>query len=84
MTFSPWPVLVGELGSDPGDPPVEVEVDGHVDLDGGGDAHGLRAAVTPLADGPSPVLALGLAPGTIRSECPATRGGSSSWWGAGA
>lgn len=64
-------LLIGELGSEPADPPVSVEVTGHVKLDGGGDAHGLSGRVTPLAEGPTLQLALGVAPGSLTSDCPA-------------
>ena len=50
-------LLIGDLGNEPEDPPVKVEVTGHLILAGGDDAHGLSVDVTPLADGPSLVLA---------------------------
>ncbi len=62
--------LIGELGNAATDPPVAVEVTGHVALAGGADAKGLSTLVTPLPEGPTLVLALAVAPGTIRSDCP--------------
>lgn len=50
-------LLIGEFGNEPDDPPVKIEVTGHLDLAGGVDAHGLSVAVTPLMDGPTMVLA---------------------------
>jgi hypothetical protein len=66
-------LLIGELGHEPTDPPVEVEVTDTLALAGGVDAKGLKAPVIPLADGPTLVLALGLVPGAIPSDCPAPR-----------
>jgi hypothetical protein len=63
-------LLIGELGRDPADPPLQVEVTGALPLAGGADGHGLSGPVTPLAAGPTLVLALGLAPGAIDSDCP--------------
>jgi hypothetical protein len=64
-------LLMGELGREPADPPVSVEVTGPLSLEGGVDGQGLTAPVTPLAAGPTLVLALGLRPGSIASDCPA-------------
>jgi len=63
-------LLIGELGDEPDDPPVKVEVSGHLALAGGADAHGLSVAVTPLADGPSLVLAYVANPGKIEGKHP--------------
>ena len=63
-------LLIGELGDEPDDPPVKVEVTGHLALAGGADAHGLSVAVTPLADGPSLVLAYVANPGKIEGNHP--------------
>jgi hypothetical protein len=63
-------LLIGELGDEPDDPPVKVEVTGHLALAGGADAHGLSVAVTPLADGPSLVLAYVANPGKIEGDHP--------------
>ncbi len=63
-------LLIGELGSEPDDPPVKVEVTGHLALAGGDDAQGLSVAVTPLADGPSLVLAYAAQPGKIEGDPP--------------
>lgn len=63
-------LLIGELGDEPDDPPVKVEVTGHLTLAGGADAHGLSVAVTPLADGPSLVLAYVANPGKIAGKHP--------------
>lgn len=63
-------LLIGELGDDPDDPPVKVEVTGHLTLAGGADAHGLSVAVTPLADGPSLVLAYVASPGKTEGNHP--------------
>ena len=50
-------LLIGELGDEPDDPPARVEITGSLKLDGGVNANGLSVVVTPLADGPSLVLA---------------------------
>ncbi|ETX12718.1 hypothetical protein OCH239_17495 [Roseivivax halodurans JCM 10272] len=51
-------LLVGAFGNAETDPPVEVEVVGHLRaLDGTLDFRGARVAVTPLAPGPTLVLA---------------------------
>jgi len=51
-------LLVGEYGSAELDPPVQVEVVGHLhSIDGTLDFHGARVDVTPLAQGPSLVMA---------------------------
>jgi len=63
-------LLVGELGSAATDPPVSVEVTGHIALAGGADGKGLSTLVTPLPEGPTLVLAFAAAPGTIKSDCP--------------
>jgi len=63
-------LLIGELGGEPDDPPVKVEVTGHLALAGGDDARGLSVAVTPLADGPSLVLAYAARPGKIEGNYP--------------
>ncbi|MFP6806464.1 MAG: hypothetical protein VB957_04690 [Pseudomonadales bacterium] len=63
-------LLIGELGDEPDDPPVKVEVTGHLALAGGDDARGLSVAVTPLADGPSLVLAYAAHPGKIEGNHP--------------
>jgi hypothetical protein len=55
-------LMIGEFGNEPNDPPVKVEVTGHLILAGGYDAHDLSAQVTPLADGPSLVLAYAVSP----------------------
>lgn len=64
-------LLIGDLGGEPGDPPVSVEIVGPLPLEGGADARGLAGPVTPLAAGPSLALALGLRAGAIASDCPA-------------
>lgn len=64
-------LLIGELGREPEDPPVEVVVTGELALEGGVDAKGLSGPVIPLADGPTMVLAL--EQGAIPSDCPAPR-----------
>jgi hypothetical protein len=63
-------LLIGELGNAATDPPVAVEVTGHVALAGGADAKGMSGLVTPLPEGPTLVLALAATPGTIKSDCP--------------
>jgi hypothetical protein len=63
-------LLIGELGDEPDDPPVKVEVTGHLALAGGDDARGLSVEVTPLADGPSLVLAYAVRPGKIEGDYP--------------
>ena len=74
-------LLIGEFGSAEADPPVEVEVTGHLySIDGTIDFKGASVPVTPLAPGPSLVMAeivaddavdmnLGL-PRTKGSKCP--------------
>jgi hypothetical protein len=63
-------LLIGELGSETGDPPVVVHVTGHVALAGGADAHGLKAMIGPLREGPTLALALAVPAGSIASDCP--------------
>lgn len=55
-------LMIGEFGNEPEDPPVAVEVTGHLILAGGDNAQGLSANVTPLKDGPSLVLAYAVNP----------------------
>ncbi|MEL7107449.1 MAG: hypothetical protein AAGM21_16110 [Pseudomonadota bacterium] len=51
-------LLVGEYGSAESDPPVQVEIVGHLhSIDGTLDFRGARIDVTPLAPGPSLVMA---------------------------
>lgn len=51
-------LLVGEFGTAATDPPVSVEIVGHLhSIDGLLDFRGARVAVTPLAEGPSLILA---------------------------
>lgn len=64
-------LLIGELGSDPADPPMSVEVTGDLPLDYGANGKGLSGPVIPLVAGPTLVLALGFKGGTIPSDCPA-------------
>lgn len=65
-------LLGGDLGDEPGDPPVRLEIVGSLALEGGADARGLSADVVPLAAGPSLVLALRYDRGGIAgSACPA-------------
>jgi hypothetical protein len=69
-------LLGGDLGDEPGDPPVRVEIVASLALEGGLDARGLAADVTPLAAGPSVVLALRYAPAALQGTAcpsPATR-----------
>jgi hypothetical protein len=63
-------LLIGELGDEPDDPPVKVTVTGHLSLAGGDDARGLSVEVTPLADGPSLVLAYAVHPGKVEGDYP--------------
>lgn len=63
-------LLIGDFGNEPDDPPVKVEVTGHLSLVGGADANGLSVEVTPLADGPSLKLAYAARPGDLASNCP--------------
>ncbi len=63
-------LLLGQLGGEPADPPVEVEVTGALAL-AGADGHGLRAPVIALAAGPTLALAIATPPGAIASDCPA-------------
>jgi hypothetical protein len=64
-------LLIGELGGEPADPPVAVEITGALGLSGDADARGLTGPVIPLAAGPTMVLALGAVTGTLDSDCPA-------------
>ncbi len=51
-------LLVGEFGDAETDPPVKVEIAGHLrSIDGALDFRGAEVAVTPLAPGPTLVLA---------------------------
>ena len=63
-------LLLGEFGNEPEDPPVKVELTGHLNLVGGDDAHGLSVEVTPLKDGPSLVLAYAVNPEDFGSDYP--------------
>jgi hypothetical protein len=64
-------LLIGDLGSE-ADPPMTVSVTGELLLEGGVNAKGLSAPVTPLADGPTLVLALQATPATLESTCPSS------------
>lgn len=64
-------LLIGDLGSGQDDPPVSVEVTGDLPLEGGANAKGLSVPVTPLADGPTLVLALGFKAGDFPADTPA-------------
>jgi hypothetical protein len=64
-------LLIGDLGGEPDDPPISVEVTGELPLEHGANAKGLSAVVTPLADGPTLVLALGYKAGDFPCEHPA-------------
>jgi hypothetical protein len=67
-------LLVGDLGREPADPPLSVEMTGPLSMEGGVDGKGLTVPMTPLVAGPTMVLALGLEAGAIASDCPkATR-----------
>ena len=63
-------LLIGDLGNEPDDPPVKVEMTGHLALAGGADANGMSVPVTSLDEGPSLVLAYASYPGRIASNCP--------------
>lgn len=63
-------LLIGELGAEPVDPPVSVAVTGTLELEGGADAKGLSAPVTPLAEGPTLVLAFAGSRAQVDSSCP--------------
>jgi hypothetical protein len=63
-------LIVGELGREPDDAPLSVDITGHLALEGNADAMGLSAPVIPLAAGPTLVLALAVKPGSIESDCP--------------
>lgn len=65
-------LLIGDIGREPNDPPVSVEVTGHLALDGG-DAIGLSSPVTPLADGPSMLMALAFRVDHATTDCPLPR-----------
>ncbi|MEO0743582.1 MAG: hypothetical protein AAF089_18525 [Bacteroidota bacterium] len=64
-------LLIGDLGTVE-DPPVRVEVVGDLPLEAGGQGRGLTVEVTPLEAGPTLVLAIAYAAGTIASDCPAS------------
>ncbi|SPJ29790.1 hypothetical protein [Falsiruegeria mediterranea] len=62
-------LLIGDLGPSDSDPPVTVEVIGHLhSIDGTLDYQGAQVAVTPLADGPSLVLAQSVKDWTLVGE----------------
>lgn len=63
-------LLVGDLGGEPDDPPTRVEVTGPMPLADGADGQGLAVEVTPLADGPTIVLAMGYPLAAIETDCP--------------
>jgi len=63
-------LLIGEFGNEPEDPPVKVEVTGHLLLAGGEDAQGLSVAVTPLKNGPSLIMAYSVSPGDFADDFP--------------
>lgn len=65
-------LLMGELG-DAADPPIKLDIVGSVPLDSGGDAAGLSSThVTPLAAGPSLLIASRYAPADLKgTSCPA-------------
>ena len=64
-------LLIGDLGGEPGDPPMTIEMTGNLSLEGGANARGMSAPIISLADGPTLVLSLGVAAGSIQSDCPA-------------
>lgn len=63
-------LLIGDLGGEPADPPNTIEITGDLFLEGGANARGMSAPIVALAEGPTLVLSLGLAAGTIQSDCP--------------
>jgi hypothetical protein len=63
-------LLIGDLGSDPADPPISVEVTGDLPLEHGANGKGLSGSVIPLADGPALVLALGYKAGAFPGDIP--------------
>jgi len=63
-------LLIGDLGSEPGDPPNSIEITGDLSLEGGANARAMTAPIVPLADGPTMVLSLGVGAGSISSDCP--------------
>ena len=63
-------LLIGELGDEPEDPPIRVEVTSNLALAGDADALGMSVPVTPLVDGPSIVLAYSASPGQFEKEHP--------------
>jgi hypothetical protein len=64
-------LLIGDLGSE-ADPPTTATVTGDLMLAGEVNAKGLSAQVTPLADGPTLVLAMQTTPGSLDSDCPSS------------
>lgn len=64
-------LLVGDLGG-VDDPPVLVTVTGDVAIEGDANARGASVAVTPLEDGPTLVLALGVRAADLETDCPAS------------
>jgi hypothetical protein len=65
-------LLVGDLGDDERDPPRRVDVTGSLPLAGDADGQGLSGDVTPLAQGPVLVLALGYRADEVSSDCPSS------------
>jgi hypothetical protein len=65
-------LLVGDLGDAESDPPERVEVIGSIRFDSGLAPDGLSAAVTPLEEGPTLVLAMAYRPDAIDSDCPSS------------
>lgn len=63
-------LLIGEFGNSNANAPASVEVTGDLMLEGGENARGLKAPVTPLRSGPTLVLALQLDAGSIKNDCP--------------
>ena len=64
-------LLTGEFGSEE-EPPRRVSVVGSTPLEGGADARGLSAPVTPLEAGPELILAFRYAPTDLETDCPST------------
>jgi len=65
-------LLGGDFGGEPADPPVRIEIVESMPLEGGGDARGLTADVTPLSAGPALVLAMRYLPTELKTACPAS------------
>jgi hypothetical protein len=63
-------LLMGDLGDDANDPPMEVVVTGDVPFQGGGNARGLQGPVRALQEGPTLTLAMAFSRAGLATDCP--------------